>query len=139
MKFKRKKDKDTGILIELTPLIDVVFLLLIFFMLTSTFILQPGFKINLPEAVTSDYKSTENLYCYITEDGLVYINDRLVDMNSLHGVLTEELNSREDKTLSIKGDYSIKFGLAIRVTDIARLAGVENIIYATRPMEQAGE
>ncbi|HDM37751.1 MAG TPA: biopolymer transporter ExbD, partial [Candidatus Omnitrophica bacterium] len=63
---------------ELTPLIDVVFLLLIFFMLTSSFISQPGIKINLPKALTGQLLQQDTLVLTITEDNRIYFNNKRI-------------------------------------------------------------
>ena len=75
MKFKRRVKIEEG-LIELTPLVNVFFLLFIFFAFTSSFIFQPGIKVNLPKAVTSEVVQQESAVLIVTKDDRIYLNDR---------------------------------------------------------------
>ncbi|NQU94833.1 MAG: biopolymer transporter ExbD [Candidatus Omnitrophica bacterium] len=128
MKFKRKVFLETGRL-DIAPLIDIVFLLLIFFMLTSSFIFQPGIKINLPKALTSEVIQRENLIIIVTADNSIYINERRID--------SEELTSRmgiaakEEKPILIKADRKASLGKVVEIWDLCRTEGVQKINIAT--------
>lgn len=128
MKFKRRVEIEKGHL-DIAPLIDVVFLLLIFFMLTSSFIFQPGIKVNLPKAVTSEAVHEKSLVILITRKDLVYLNER--------AITTKELNSRlriagkEKKPLLIKADRSASMGKIVEIWDMCRDAGISQINIAT--------
>src|SRR4030043_1049319 len=101
MKFKRKLSLETGHL-DIPPLIDVIFLLLIFFMLTSSFLFQPGIKINLPKALTSEVIQKENLIIIITNDDALYINERPIEQEELSSRL--KIAANESKPILIKAD-----------------------------------
>jgi len=128
VKFKRKVFLERGLL-DIAPLIDVIFLLLIFFMLTSSFIFQPGIKINLPKALTSEVIHRENLIIIVTGDNSLYINERLID--------GEELSSRlgiaaaESKPILIKADRKASLGKVVEVWDMCRAGGIQKINIAT--------
>ena len=128
MKFKRRVSLETGHL-DIAPLIDVIFLLLIFFMLTSSFIFQPGIKINLPKALTSEVIQRENLILVVTKDNLLYINDRQVDNEELSSRL--EIAARELKPILIKADRKATLGRIVEVWDMCRAEGIEKINIAT--------
>ncbi len=128
MKFKRRVLLEKGLL-DIAPLIDVIFLLLIFFMLTSSFIFQPGIKINLPKALTSEVIQRENLIIIITESNLLYINERLVDTEELSSRL--EIAARESKPILIKADRKVSLGKIVEVWDLCRREGVQKINIAT--------
>ncbi len=128
MKFKRKVFLETGRL-DITPLIDVVFLLLVFFMLTSSFIFQPGIKINLPKALTSEVIQRENLIILVTGDNSLYIDERLVDREELSSRL--KIAAKESKPILIKADRKASLGKVVEVWDLCRVEGVQKINIAT--------
>ncbi len=128
MKFKRRVFLEKGNL-DIAPLIDVVFLLLVFFMLTSSFIFQPGIKINLPKAVTSEVIQKENLIIIITSDNLLYINERVIDQDEL--ISRIKIASQESKPILIKADRKASLGKVVEIWDMCRAEGVDKINIAT--------
>jgi len=128
MKFKRKVFLETGHL-DIAPLIDIIFLLLIFFMLTSSFIFQPGIKINLPKALTSEVIQRENLIIFVTEDSALYINERPVNRDELSSRL--KIAAKESKPILIKADRKASLGKVVEVWDMCRTEGIDKINIAT--------
>jgi len=128
VKFKRRTEFKKGQL-DIAPLIDVVFLLLIFFMLTSSFIFQPGIKVNLPKALTSEALHEKSLVILVTDTDVIYLNNR--------AITTKELNSRlriaakEKKPLLIKADRHASMGKIVEIWDMCRDAGISQINIAT--------
>ena len=119
---------ETGQL-DIAPLIDIVFLLLVFFMLTSSFIFQPGIKINLPKALTSEVIQRENLVIVVTSENMLIINERVVDENELSSRL--KIAAKESKPILIKADRKANLGKVVEVWDMCRAEGVEKINIAT--------
>jgi biopolymer transport protein ExbD len=128
MKFKRKVSLEKGRL-DITPLIDVVFLLLIFFMLTSSFIFQPGIRVNLPKAVTSEVLHKEILIITITEDNEVLVNERPVEKDELISRIT--MASKDGRSLLIRSDKKADMGKVIEIWDICRQMNIKQINIAT--------
>ncbi|MBD3427248.1 MAG: hypothetical protein GF409_08530 [Candidatus Omnitrophica bacterium] len=128
MKFKRKVFLEKGRL-DITPLIDVVFLLLIFFMLTSSFIFQPGIRVNLPKAVTSEVLHKELLIVTVTEDNQILLNDRPVSSDELLSRIT--MAARDGQSLLIRSDKRADMGKVIEVWDICRRMDIKQINIAT--------
>ena len=128
MKFKRRVSLEKGQL-DITPLIDVMFLLLIFFMLTSSFIFQPGIKINLPKALTSEVIHRENLIIVVTGEDSLYIKDRLIDGEELASRL--EIARKETMPILIKADRKASLGKVVEVWDLCRAEGIQKINIAT--------
>jgi biopolymer transport protein ExbD len=128
MKFKRKVFLETGRL-DIAPLIDVVFLLLIFFMLTSSFIFQPGIRVNLPKAVTSEILQKELLVVVITESNEIFISERPITRDELVSRVT--LAARDGQSLLIKADKQADLGKVIEIWDICRQFDVKRISIAT--------
>ncbi len=128
MKFKRRVFLETGKL-DIAPLINVVFLLLIFFMLTSSFILQPGVRVNLPRAVTSEVLMKDVLVVAVTEAGDVYVNDRPATHDEL--VSRVKMASRDKRAILIKADKNVNLGKVIDIWDLCRQEDVRQISVAT--------
>jgi biopolymer transport protein ExbD len=128
MKFKRRVFLEKGHL-DIAPLIDIVFLLLIFFMLTSSFIFQPGIRVNLPRAVTSEILHKELLVVVVSEDNEIFINDRPIARDELVSRIT--IAAREGHSLLIKADKGADLGKVIEVWDICRQVDVKRISIAT--------
>ena len=129
MEFER--GKRIKMHLEIAPLIDIVLLLLIFFMLTSNFIMQPGIKITLPKAKTSKPQKEENIIVFITEDNKIFLNDREIDIDELKEALEKKLKTAEKKIVILKADEKINLGLAVKVMDIAKEAKAENLVIST--------
>jgi len=115
--------------IDIAPLIDVVFLLLIFFMLTSSFIFQPGIKVNLPRAITSEMLSEENAVISITAENLIYYKQKLVTIKELSSLLKSIASAR--LPVLIKSDRKASLGRIVVVWDICRQEGVQQVNIAT--------
>lgn len=128
MKFKRRLKTEKGLL-DLTPLINVFFLLFIFFLFTSSFIFQPGIKVNLPKAVTSEVIQQENVVIIITKDDKVYLNDREISQDELASKL--RLMAKESVPLLIKADSRASLGRIVGIWDMCRKEGVSQVNIAT--------
>ena len=128
MRFKRHVEFKKGQL-DIAPLIDVVFLLLIFFMLTSSFIFQPGIKINLPKAVTSEVIQERNLVITINANNVIYLSNRPVTLKQLKVQLQKAV--KEDRPLLIKADRESSLGKVVQVWDLCREIGLTQINIAT--------
>jgi biopolymer transport protein ExbD len=140
MRFKRRLSIFTGQL-ELTPLVDVVLLLLIFFVLTSSLIFSPGIKIELPESAASTDVQVSDLVLTITEKNEVYFRDKLIspleDYEQLHTELRKVRLAQGDKTprLIINADEKVPWGRVVHVMDIAWEEGFLIQFAGVRPKE----
>ena len=128
MKFKKKLKIEKG-MVDLTPLVNVFFLLLIFFIFTSSFIFQPGIKVSLPKAVTSEVIRQESIVLIITKDDKLYLNEREISRDELASNL--KLLAKEKTPLLIKADSQASLGRVVEVWDMCRNEGVLQINIAT--------
>ena len=131
MRFKRLKRRteiEKGNL-DIAPMIDVVFLLLIFFMLTSNFVVQSGIKVHLPKAISSEVVRSENLVVTLTGQDLLFLNDEPVTINALTEKIREA--AADNKTLLLKADTSASLGRVVEIWDLCRQFGVAQINIAT--------
>lgn len=118
--------------LNIAPLIDIVFLLLIFFMLSSHFVTQSGIKIVLPIASTIELYPEEGIVIFISKDNTLSLNEEVVTLDTLPGKLRKDIGQTEKKTVVIKADEKIDLGLAVKVMDIAKQAEAEGLIISTR-------
>ena len=130
MKFYESKKRK--VTINITSLIDVLFLLLIFFMISSTFVEQPGMKLELPESKTSSVERISELVLKINADGTFVLNDKPVQLDSLEIEFKKLLPFLEEKTLILKADKSIPHGIVVKTMDSAKLSGIEKLVIATK-------
>jgi biopolymer transport protein ExbD len=110
--------------IDMAPLIDVVFLLLIFFMLTFA-IQGQGLAISLPEGEETQ-KVGKDIIVKIDRNSNLLLNDKPIELDSLRSALAEELSTRSDKLVVIDSAPKVKYNLFAQVLDVSREAGAEN-------------
>ena len=134
MRIRRLSPKPVPL--DMTPMIDVVFLLLIFFMLTSNFVLQPGIRVRLPRAVTSEIIDPGNLVVSVTSQDLTYINYKPVQTAALQDLLEEA--SRANASVMIKADVGSSVGKIVELWDLCRRAGIAKVNIATNQTAPAG-
>ena len=128
MRFKRHVELEKGQL-DVTPLLTVILQLLLFFILTSSFIFQPVIKVNLPKAVTSEVVRDKSLIIMVTADNHVYLNDRLITRAELASRL--KIAAKENKPLLIKADRRTYLDKVVEVLDLCRREGITQINIAT--------
>ncbi|MEM7054965.1 MAG: biopolymer transporter ExbD [Pseudomonadota bacterium] len=128
-------DQDEEPDINLTSLIDVVFLLLIFFMVSSTFERQALMRVELPQAATAEQQNLpERIELVITAEGDYFVGDQLlVDQRkaTLELALSQAFQSQPDAVLVIRGDAQTDHGLVVRAMDAAAAQGITRLSIAT--------
>lgn len=122
-----KKNLELKTNIDLTPMIDVVMLLVVFFLTTSTFSKMGEIKINLPLSNSSAESREDNFVITLTQEGKVYWNNQLVEKKELKTLIEQAVSDKNDKTFVIKGDKNTSYQNLIEIMDIARLGGAYNI------------
>lgn len=130
MQFKEKQKKRTGL--NITSLIDVMFILLIFFMVSSSFVEQPGMKLELPAMQSQEMAKVEKMALFVSKEGKLFLNDRPVVIDSLGSVIKEVIPNVEEKTLVLKADKAVEHGLVVQIMDIAKRNGLKKIVIGTR-------
>lgn len=117
---------------NLTPLIDIVFLLLVFFMLTSHFVQEQALNIDLPVADSGEAVTEDNqLEVVLSPEGHLLIDEHIVEAENLEGVLRQKLEGRTDKLVRVRGDRAATLGRAVGVLDAARKAGADGVDIVT--------
>lgn len=123
VRFKRKKT------FPVISIADIVLLLLIFFLLTSSFLVQPGIKVHLPRTATKEALSREKVSITITKSGAVYLEDKPVDITRLPFLL----EGVKDKVMLIKADRDVTIDMTVKVMDMVRRSGANKFVIATTP------
>ena len=110
-------------------MIDMVFLLLIFFALTNTFEVQRFLKLNLPKGISGiELKKTQKLTLYVSEDNKIFLGDERIGSQELVPKLRTAMQGDADITLVIKGDKNVPHGKVVELMDAAKGAGVKKIM-----------
>ncbi|MFQ5751390.1 MAG: ExbD/TolR family protein [bacterium] len=130
MQFKEKQKKK--VLINITSLIDVLFLLLIFFMVSSTFLEQPGIKLELPHAKSAVVVEQKDYTLFVDKNGKMFLNDDEVFTENLGEQLKKSLPNMIDGALILKADQNVTHGIVVRIMDIAKQSGVKKLIIGTK-------
>ena len=121
----RKKEEESNI--DLTPMLDVVFIMLIFFIVTTSFVKESGIDVSRPSAKTAKKKQRASILVAITQAGEIWIQKRRVDIRSVRANIERLHAESPEGTVVIQADKRSETGLLVDVMDQIRLAGVENI------------
>ncbi len=132
MNFREENGKkSTRILIDISPLIDVVFILLLFFAVSTTFKEEVGLPLTLPSSKVKTTKiKQKNVTIYITKDGAYYIGKRYIKDNELLGEIKKELAVSEKKEVVIKADRKANYERVYKAMDASRQAGAKGLMVA---------
>jgi len=130
MRFKKHMKLEHGLKqIDIAPLIDVVFQLIIFFMLTSSFVMQPGIKVNLPKAVTSEVVKSQNIEVLVSGENVTYFDGKVVTTKELKALLKQA--EKRNQSILIKADKRASLGRVVEIWDLARDFGIAQVNIAT--------
>jgi biopolymer transport protein ExbD len=120
--------------IDLAPLIDVVFLLLVFFLLTSSFVSRDAIDLELPASATSEPSPQPTLVVSVSTDGAVHVDGVRVDRSRLESVLTASLSASGGSEVAVRADAGVDVGTLVAVLDAARAAGAASVSLGTKPV-----
>jgi biopolymer transport protein ExbD len=126
---KRKR----SLILNLTSLIDVLFLLLIFFMVSTTFLSQPAIKLELPQAENAETVRQSPTVIYIDPSGHVYLNDEPMEPALLGEAIKLKLSGDLEKAVVLRADSRVSHGSVIHILDILKGAGVKKLVVSTAP------
>jgi biopolymer transport protein ExbD len=136
MRLEDDPDKDRGI--NLMPLVDVVFLLLIFFLAATTFATEEvELDLRLPEAKSGEAgKSDQQLIINVSVDGTLTMSGRPVTMEALRQKLVAAVARNKEQAVLVRGDKAAQFGVGLQVLDTCRLAKIKKVDFAALPAKQ---
>jgi len=130
MQFKTRKKRK--VLINITSLIDVLFLLLIFLMVSSTFLEQPGIKLELPRAESAIVYEQKDYILFVNRDGQMFLNEKEVMINNLESEIRLVLDRMKDRALILKADQDVSHGIVVKVMDMVKKGGIQKLIIGTK-------
>ncbi len=130
-RLRQSRGEDSEI--NITPMLDVVFIMLIFFIVTSSFVRESGVEVTRPTAETAEQQERGNIIIGITEAGQVWIDNREVDMRAVRVNVERLLAQNPESGVVVMADEGARTGLLVDVMDQARQAGAENLSVAARP------
>ncbi len=133
MKFKRKLE--TRAVIDLVPMIDVVFQLILFFLVSTTFAVLPGIGLELPGSATAEGSRTNGVTITVSRAGAVYVNNAEVPIDGLEAALEALAVSapRETVPVSLEADEEVTNGMIVRILDSLRRTGFTGVNLRTDP------
>ena len=129
MKFESSRKPISAF--SLSSLTDIVFLLLVFFLLTSQFVIQTGVKVKLPASKMNEQSIPTKLIVSITEDNTVYVGDEQTDLASIAIKLDQLKENIEENNLVIRADKTVDIDLIIQVIDAAKGVGIDRFTIET--------
>lgn len=128
MKFRKSARIEAGLRqIDIAPLIDCIFLLLIFFMLTSNFIVIPGVNVKLPKALAPEEIDARSLTVVISSEDIIYLDNKPLTSKEVEGFIEKGNFS----SIFIKADRDASLGIVVKIWDICKRVGIEKIGIAT--------
>jgi biopolymer transport protein ExbD len=121
--------------VNLTPMLDVVFIMLIFFIVTASFVKEAGIDVNRPAAATAERKEKGNILVAISENNQIWMDRRQVDPRALRANLERMHAENPSGAVVIQADQESKNKLLVQVMDAARMVGVKNVSIAADVVE----
>ena len=122
--------------IDLTPMLDVVFIMLIFFVVTTSFVKESGIDVNRPTASSAQRQEKANLLIAIRPNGEIWFDGRAIDLRSVRANVERARAESPQSHVVIQGDRAAQIGLLVEVMDQVRLAGIQDVAIAA---EQGGD
>jgi len=126
-----RRRKRFQVQVPLTSLIDIVFLLLIYFLLTTNFMVDEGIKIKLPQAKAAAPQTEEVITVYVDQEGRAFLGTDEVPLAELFDRIKQKIGSKQDELVVIRADRAVILNKAVKVMDIAKAAGAGRLCLAT--------
>ncbi len=134
--MRRRRDRhDNDPQINLTPMIDMVFILLIFFLVASSFVKEAGIEVNRPVAQTAQTQGRGTIRIALSETGEIWMERRPIDIRAVRANVERMLAESPEASVVVLADTTAHTGLLVQVMDQVRLAGVNDIAVAARQQE----
>ena len=134
--MRRRRDRrDSAPEINLTPMIDMVFILLIFFLVASSFVKEAGIEVNRPVAQTAQTRGRGTIRIALSETGEIWMERRSIDIRAVRANVERMLAESPEASVVVLADETAHTGLLVQVMDQVRLAGVNDIAVAARQQE----
>jgi biopolymer transport protein ExbD len=127
----RKVRVEEDAAIDMTPMLDIVFIMLIFFIVTTVFVKEAGVEVNKPDGLLAVRPKNANIFIAVTEDGKVWMDKRQIDTDSVRANLERLMAEQPSDIIIIQADKEAEHGIVIEVMDQIKAAGIDRISIAT--------
>jgi biopolymer transport protein ExbD len=117
--------------LNLTSLIDVLFILIIFFAVSSTFLEQPGIELKLPQAESSQAHAAQKVIVYVDQGENIFLNDQPVELSALADAVESLVSAQTEKSIVLRADAAARHGTVVTIMDLLRKKGIYKIIVST--------
>lgn len=131
MLFPKRERSYYQLQAPLTSLIDIVFLLLIYFLLTTNFMVDEGIQVKLPQANATSPQTEKEITIYVDSTGKAFIDNRVISLDELFTMVKEKIGEKAGIPVVIKADKSVMLNKAVRVMDVVKAAGADRLVLAT--------
>ena len=128
--IRRRRNKREESTLDLTPMLDIVFIMLIFFIVTTSFIKESGIEVNRPNAETAERDQKGNILVAISENNEIFIDRRKVDLRAIRPNIIRLKAENPEGSVIIQADKASQTGLLVEAMGQIRLAGVQEISIA---------
>jgi len=133
MAKRNLKPKEEEATIDMTPMLDIVFIMLIFFIVTTSFVKESGIQVREPEAKTAEKKPKANIFIGISNEGEIYMQKDKVEKEAVRARIETMLLENPESSVVIQADIKAKSGILLDVIDAVKAAGVKKIAVAAEP------
>lgn len=139
MAFLPKRGRSTEPQVDMTPMVDCVFLLLIFFMISTSFIETPGLTIKLPEATKQTVtREPQEIKIYLDKEGNLFHKDQPLSIEQFKALLQQHAGAAGQTTFLLLADREARHGRVVMLMDLAQSAGIGKLAIATEPRRKGG-
>lgn len=132
MKIDNLQQQSDENIIDMTPMLDIVFIMLIFFIVTTSFVVETGIDVNRPKATTAQVKKKNSIMVAITENGDIWLDKRIIDIRSLRAHIERLKVQMPESGVVLVSDKNAKTKHLIYAMDQIKLAGISNIAIAAK-------
>jgi biopolymer transport protein ExbD len=129
---RKVREPEEEAAIDMTPMLDIVFIMLIFFIVTTVFVKEAGIEVNKPEAGYVELHKNANIFIAVTEDGDVWLDKRQVALDSVRANIERLLTEQPTDYVIIQADIKAKHGVIVEIMDQVKEAGVDRVSVAAR-------
>lgn len=125
---RKRFHEDDEAEVDMTPMLDIVFIMLIFFIVTTSFVKESGFDVNKPQAAQASKKPSANIFIAIDKNGRIHMEKRVVDIKRVRANVERMLAESPEAAVMIQGDIDAKHGIIVKVMDQVKAAGIDKLM-----------
>ncbi|OIQ46429.1 MAG: biopolymer transporter ExbD [Gammaproteobacteria bacterium MedPE] len=125
---RKRFHEDDEAEVDMTPMLDIVFIMLIFFIVTTSFVKEAGFDVNKPQAAQATKKPSANIFIAVDKAGRIHMEKRVVDIKRVRANVERMLAESPEAAVMIMADVDAKHGVVIKVMDQVKAAGIDKLM-----------